>query len=152
MVIVGQAPNREQRLRWVGFWASRSGRFFARCAGLTLGELRRICFANVIRRFPGDQQKGDAFPIAEARAGAKRLRRRLRGRRVLMLGGNVARAFGLRAELMTWSDAGGFEAAVVPHPSGVNRWWNDPRNRAAARRFLRRCVGEHLERRRHGYR
>lgn len=27
--------------------------------------------------------------------------------------------------------------AVVPHPSGVNRWWNEPANVEAAGRFLR---------------
>lgn len=27
-------------------------------------------------------------------------------------------------------------AAVVPHPSGVNRWWNDPANRDRAREFF----------------
>lgn len=31
--------------------------------------------------------------------------------------------------------------AVVPHPSGINRWWNDPANVEAARSFLREALG-----------
>jgi hypothetical protein len=29
---------------------------------------------------------------------------------------------------------------VVPHPSGVNRWWNDAANEARARTFMERMV------------
>lgn len=29
---------------------------------------------------------------------------------------------------------------VLPHPSGVNRWWNDPANLEAARAFLLRAL------------
>lgn len=31
-------------------------------------------------------------------------------------------------------------AFIVPHPSGVNRWWNELANRAEARRFARRMA------------
>ncbi len=31
---------------------------------------------------------------------------------------------------------------VMPHPSGIVRWYNDPTNVARASRFLRRLVGE----------
>jgi hypothetical protein len=30
--------------------------------------------------------------------------------------------------------------AILPHPSGVNHWYNDPRNVARARRFLRSAL------------
>lgn len=29
---------------------------------------------------------------------------------------------------------------VIPHPSGVNRWWNDPKNRRAAWRFAEKMA------------
>lgn len=31
---------------------------------------------------------------------------------------------------------------VFPHPSGVNRWWNDPDNTRRAERYLRRLWEE----------
>lgn len=37
--------------------------------------------------------------------------------------------------------------AVFPHPSGVNRWWNEPENVASAAAFIRECM-EVAERRR----
>lgn len=67
----------------------------------------------------------------------------LRGRRVVLLGANVSRAFGvsfrkLSEVVLSWHPVGeGLAAAVVPHPSGLNRWWNDPDNRVRARLFLR---------------
>ncbi len=44
---------------------------------------------------------------------------------VLMLGRREARAFGMEI-LGPGQSYGGFTA--VPHPSGLNRWWNDPAN------------------------
>jgi uracil-DNA glycosylase len=53
--------------------------------------------------------------------------------RMILLGTRVARAFGMKPSWLRW--AGGI--AVVPHPSGRNRWWNHKKNRRAAKRFFK---------------
>jgi hypothetical protein len=105
--------------------------------------LARVECVNVLRAYPGPEgDKGDAFPLDEARRASARLYRRLKGRRVLVAGKRVAAAFGMRAEYLEWVDhEAGFEAVVIPHPSGVNRWWNEPKNRRRFRRFARDLVG-----------
>ena len=62
----------------------------------------------------------------------------IEGRHVVYLGRNVARAFGHpRAEFFaTLADARATTAWCMPHPSGANRWWNDPVHREEARAFL----------------
>ena len=64
---------------------------------------------------------------------------------VLFLGRKVAEAFGFdfrRLGYLWWD--GETECAVVPHPSGVNRWWNDWHNRTEASAFL--CKAERTRR------
>lgn len=78
----------------------------------------------------------------------------LRGRRVVLLGSNVAECFCLDRDEWepcswhNWEDRGSawtghkpgfplpFSWAVLPHPSGRNLWYNDPRNRGLAREFM----------------
>jgi len=69
------------------------------------------------------------------------------GRRTLLLGKNVTLAFGLHPPdlLLSWrSPILELEVAMLPHPSGRNTWWNEPTNRAAARRFLHTTFGVEL--------
>lgn len=93
---------------------------------------------NVLDRYPGSEgPKGDAFPISWARRRARRLYPRLRGRTVLLAGKRVATAFGIKSDYLRWEDhPEGFRVAVIPHPSGVNHWWNEPANRRRFRRFV----------------
>lgn len=79
----------------------------------------------------------------------------LRQRRVILLGTNVAECFGLKREAyeyLEWSaepyehcGVAGFRCsgsrlpfswAVLSHPSGRNRWYNEEANRLAAAEFL----------------
>ena len=58
-----------------------------------------------------------------------------------LCGLRVARAFGVRGRIAdlagkTAGEIGGCRLVVLPHPSGLNLWWNDPRNV----RRLRRCL------------
>jgi hypothetical protein len=101
--------------------------------------LARFERVNLLPAFPGKAGKGDRFPRAAARQAALALLPALQGRRAVLLGGRVAAAFGLpRAPLLVWQPLAGGEVAVAPHPSGINRWWNDPRNVRRAKRFWRR--------------
>lgn len=95
---------------------------------------------NVLRRWPGKSGKGDRFPMRQAKTNARRLALRFGGRRVILLGRSVAKAFGLTVGYLKWVNIG-FDVAVVPHPSGINRWWNGARNKAAARRFMEDAWG-----------
>lgn len=81
----------------------------------------------------------------------------LRGRRVILLGVNVAQCFGVehRSYLEWYEDPGekvpryglvGWNAgdrrppfawATLPHPSGRNRWYNEEANKEAAVAFLK---------------
>jgi hypothetical protein len=57
---------------------------------------------------------------------------------VLLLGTRVCAAFGLdRPEWLGWYATEAAPLALaVPHPSGLNRWWNDLDNRVNAERQL----------------
>jgi uracil-DNA glycosylase len=139
IVLVGQAPSRDTDGR--APFSGKSGQRLERLAGLGSGELQaRFALANVLQRWPGSAGKGDLFPMADARRAAPRLLRALAGRRVVAVGCAVAKALGVASALpdLTWRKFALLDAiAVVPHPSGVNRWWNEPGNRDAAAAFLR---------------
>lgn len=102
---------------------------------------------NLVEVPVGKNGKGDAFPMAKAAKLAKKLidSRRLNHRFVILLGHNVAKAIlGTRFQVLLWIPVvAGFNcvfmAAVVPHPSGINRWWNDRKNRRKAEKFLHGC-------------
>lgn len=147
-LLIGQAPgpnsDPEEPL------AGRCGARLADLCGLSekafLDHFERV---NLLRKFPGKAAKGDAFPVDLARKTAVDLLifGRL-NRTVVMLGGNVARAFGFPStglEFFRWNMIDGsplIRLAFCPHPSGVSLWWNDPKNAAAARRFWRRLARE----------
>ena len=61
---------------------------------------------------------------------------------VLMLGVRVCNAFGVRKPhwLLPYQLPSGRKGVAVPHPSGLNRWWNDPTNYRAAESMLRYLV------------
>ncbi len=122
-----------------------SGRRLAALLSLSEPRLRAAFeLVNLLPSWPGRAAKGDLFPLAEGRAAARRLEPRLRGRVAVLLGGNVAAAFRHRGPPLTWRWAGGSPCLRLPHPSGVNRWWNDARNTRAARRLLRRLLAVSL--------
>lgn len=148
-LIVGEAPS----MRTSRPFAGRSGERLADLAGVPLEQLRsRFRLVNLLAYWPGPSAsgKGSAFPLAEARSRAGETPLPPGS---LLCGRRVAQAFGLgRAPFLEWveGDARGgrtngagrptARVAVIPHPSGVCRWWNDPENVDAARRFLREAL------------
>lgn len=103
--------------------------------------LRRFDRRNLLPTYPGAGAGGDLFPAEEARTRAMQLLPSCSGRRVILLGSNVANAFrfGISAPFL-WVTSLTYVYATwtySPHPSGRNRWWNDLRNVDAARRFWR---------------
>jgi uracil-DNA glycosylase len=140
LIIVGQAPGRRGDPRQT--LKGKVGRRLARTFGVS-EEQYTLCteLHNVLECWPGKHGKGDRFPMAAAREAARNLKPTLEGNRVLLLGRAVAAAFGVRVGYLTWIHLGACLVAVLPHPSGINRWWNEPKNRRAAERFLRGLVG-----------
>lgn len=130
-MLIGQAPSRRAR-----DFQGKSGARLAALAGIPHDQLaRRFRVRNLLAQYPGRASgKGDNFPLAQARAAAKQVT--LRGS-VVLVGANVARAFGIRSKPFTWSRVGSARVAVIPHPSGLNLFWNRPVNVRRAARFLR---------------
>lgn len=149
VLLIGQAPSARGDPDRV-LIGPGSGERIRNLAGLTLREYaRRFERRNLLRSFPGKQGKGDAFPMAAARAAADRMLPDLRDRLVLLAGRKVAEAFGLqKLEWMEWRVVNvsieepeeTCEVSVIPHPSGVSTWWNYPENRERARVFLRQLL------------
>lgn len=160
VIFVGEAPSREgEKLPdRVGAFdpRTRSGKRLANLLGVESVPESFAC-VNVYDRWPGRTAKGDDFPAGLARKNADALMRSLPNSATLILvGRRVASAFGLvdptyfewRDEYVTTDGPQTHgtrrrrRLAVIPHPSAVNRWWNDPRNAAAAARFLGRIGKE----------
>lgn len=143
-MLVGQAPSRTSDPARPLSGEPLSTKLAALC-GLTVPEyLEAFDRRNLLPLWPGKNGKGDLFPIRAARAAAADMSVLLVDRDVVFLGRNVARAFGRPGlPFLAWhAGIGGppGRAACLPHPSGVNLWWNDERNRRAAARFLRRLL------------
>ena len=142
-VIIGQAPSQHSDPRRP-LLGGHSGAKLQELCGFNLRQyFEAFDRANLIKSWPGCAAggKGDAFPAPEAQAAAHAMLPALFGRRVVLLGRGVAEAFGLRAPPLEWTrlpcPGGWLEAAYLPHPSGINRWWNTKANTSAAADFLR---------------
>jgi uracil-DNA glycosylase len=137
-LLIGQAPSRitDGKLPFSG----RSGLFLARLLGIEHEQLSELFeLRNLIARWPGKDGKGDLFPLAVARLEADAVP--IAGRTVVLAGTQVATAFGVaKLDRLVWHRLRGAKIGIIPHPSGLNRWWNEPENRDAARRFLRSCL------------
>jgi len=95
--------------------------------------------ANLLKDWPGKQGKGDAFFLDAARKAAEKIR--LEDRTAVLLGRNAARAFDLaHLPWMTWAESRGGRVAVLPHPSGINLWYNSSKNSRKARKFMSELV------------
>lgn len=137
--IIGEAPSQNSDPARPFYGAS--GRTLAFWAGLNGGCIALSYAANlrnVLQRWPGvgnAGEKGSRFPMAKARRAASRMK--LEGV-VILAGRRVAKAFGLgELEYFRWTTHRGATVAIIPHPSGCNRFYNDQANRIRAAKFLR---------------
>lgn len=68
----------------------------------------------------------------EARRQSAGLLECLRGRTVLVAGRSTSNVLWLPAQTeLKWAEARGVKYCYLPHPSGLNRWYNDKVNRLA---------------------
>lgn len=112
-----------------------------------LADYRRT---NLNLMFPGKKGKGDAFDRVGGEAAAKQLMEDPTLERFVLLGSEVCKCFGVPYEhLMVWEfprPGRILSFFCLPHPSGINLWYNDPKNRDQASRNLRKFVyGEKTE-------
>ena len=148
-IIVGQQPSGndpDEPLSTANpIW---SGARLARMANLPGDDFERHFRRVNINYNPEDKFRVNAF----TRARAQDLWSVFRANdRVILLGSAVEKCFaGLLPEMHPMIEGqgsqftfglaySGFRVAVVPHPSGLNRWYNDPSNIIAVGQFLRRC-------------
>ena len=140
----GRSPLRYHSDRYA--LTGRSGERVAELAGLGFPtEYARVFARSNVVELPSGWSDPD-----EVRDGLFRLApMMLRAPRTILLGRRVAAAFGLLdLELLEWkqwqvrSDRPMVapEISRLPHPSGRNRWWNDPTNVRLAETFLRDTV------------
>jgi len=166
ILLVGEAPNargikRGLETALAGKAAGVVGSAALVKYPLLLEFARRTRHVNLLREWPGSKQRGSAFPMDHAELMAARLVSMLqRGyawdrtdrviqahpTMILLAGHRVGRAFGYMQDdyFAARDPIDDVEAQVfvVPHPSGLNRYWADPRNRIRARAFLEGLVRE----------
>ena len=145
LVLLGQAPGSGDDTDPL---MGAVGRRVAHLAGLKFPYEYRATFTllNLLDHYPGKAgKKGDLFPLDEARKRVVELAPELENGVVIALGRHSLRAFGL--EDLSWFEAGVVDVAGVkvllhafPHPSGVNKWFNDQDNRAWFGRELRDII------------
>lgn len=154
-LLVGEAPgpNGSPDLPLDGRPAAR----LLECMGFSRGELEGIDVGVKLRSYfevrnlldrPMERPEGSRgtdWPAEEAAAAARALAVLVeREQRVVLLGKRVAAAFGFPG-VGYWSTAHGDgmpPMAVIPHPSGIVRLWNDPVNRVRAGYVLWRALGK----------
>ena len=151
-LLVGQAPgpSSDPDHPLAPLPRSSAGGRLAELTGLTPAEyMRTFDRTNLLHTFPGrgSRQRGDKLPTRDARIAAAAMKPLLGGRHVILVGRNVAEAFGYPAQLLDFhqwfQDPKGFQVAVVPHTSGRNQWYKKEENLAAAREFWREVVRLH---------
>ncbi|GIV84164.1 MAG: uracil-DNA glycosylase [Candidatus Roseilinea sp.] len=142
MMLVGQAPAAASRSRGKPF-SGQAGRVLFRWlaqAGFSEEAFRNRCYFTAITKcYPGPARgQGDRVPTARERALCRPFLQRelalVRPRLILTVGRLATAHFLGDAIPLTEVIGRSFERdgriiLPLPHPSGVSRWTNDPRNR-----------------------
>lgn len=79
------------------------------------------------------------WSVVDARAAAGKLAEEIGDGKVILLGAKVCAAFRLDFEPFTVVRG---KAAILPHPSGLSRAWNDPAAFERARATVRELIGD----------
>jgi len=139
VLLIGMAPGHGDPTKPL---EGRIGKRLAQLANLTEQEyLDRTLRCNLVQK---DVPRGK-WPMSLASAEAIKIREeRWKGcQKVILLGKLVAEAFWPKLKpdfLSAWEYGRGVWIWVFPHPSGLNRWWNDPANLNKAQRVLRNIL------------
>lgn len=136
-LLVGQAPG-QHIVDPDTALGGRSGARLASLCGLSIEDfLERFERVNLVDYFPGKAGKGDAFPLDIGMRKADEIMAdpANSGRHIVVMGGAAMMLFRLTGPSLTFAPHAGALYAWCPHPSGVNRWWNDSDNKIRARKF-----------------
>lgn len=138
-LFVGEAPSRSTERFGGHALTGETGRRLAEWSGLSAAAFRAAADCrNVYPTLPSRWVHVRAAELARVLWNAPETQR---APLVVLLGSRVARAFGfVHAVHFEVYQTGGPAVAVMPHPSGLNRFWNDPANVALAEAFLRRVL------------
>lgn len=142
-LIIGEAPgkNGDPTTPIEG----RIGRRLAECAGIPFDEfLTTFDRRNLLDVQPQDSGKGADFNVRAAARVARELEKQFTpGQTVLILGKRAASAFRITdVAYFQPLTINGAKVYIMPHPSGVNTWWNLLENELQAIRFMHRIVKE----------
>lgn len=98
---------------------------------------------NILPEWAGAKRCNDRFPVFVARTNAFRMASSFSKCRVLIIGIGIARLFGIYDKPLHWKTytciSGRYRAAILPHLSTANRWWNNQENRLSAKQFMQRA-------------
>ena len=142
LIILGEAPGNYARpLVLYPYPPNCTGHRLMKLMGMTRFEYLHTDRRNLFPAYPGKSGKGAAFPYSQAKMLARQIEPSLAGYNVLFVGKRVAAAFGFGHNNPTFRKPlqwhpWVYRYAVLPHPSGINRWWNDPDNKAMGEAFL----------------
>ncbi len=141
LLIMGEAHGDVADKYWIDHYALFP--YPVRSAGYRLQHLMRLSRLeyvslsrrNLLRYYPGSSGQGTAFPIKDAINAARDVIKSdvLWDKNVLFVGKRLAGVFGLGKEpILEWmptpilpDGTPAFRFAIVPHTSGINRWWNE---------------------------
>lgn len=135
-LLIGEAPSKNEVTERP--LEGRIGKRLAACCNLTLEDfLRYFDRVNLLHVRQDSKEKGFEFDAKAAAAEACRLRKEWpSGRTVILLGRRVAEAFGVPQTPYFERRIHDHDFYVVPHPSGLNRWYNDPTNMINMNEFM----------------
>lgn len=137
VILLGQAPSA----------TSDPGEAFSGKSGARLAELCGLTHADFLKAFTR-RNVADAYAGKQARGNGDRVFNRAlpddfpapgAGKLFIAVGAVAAQALGVKEAARHFQFYFINERIIVtvPHPSGVNRWWNEPTNVVKARKFWR---------------
>lgn len=137
LLIIGEAPNATNDCTHP--CEGRVGRRLAELFGTAYEQyVRETDRINIVVRSPGRSNwQGMAFPRRLMPRRLRMLCLMMTERHSLILGKRAATVLGLDSlDYFRWHPTLGGWVAIIPHPSGRNRWWNSLINRRCAVRFM----------------
>jgi hypothetical protein len=139
VIFVGQSPSEDSDPN--NPLMGRTGEKIADMLGVDLSNFAKFTRVNLNPCFSGKSGKGDAFDqvvgemIAHTLLGCHFTR-------YVLLGSNVARCFALPWDGLVRYERGDKSFLLLPHPSGINQWYNSQANRSDAAKYIKRFVYE----------
>ena len=138
IIFVGQAPGRsgnpDEPL------SGTVGRKLSDMLGVSYSDFMRFSRENLNYEFSSKSGKGDRFDATVGKFKAEQIEKVELD--IVVLGEKVARCFRLGWCPLGYIRFGACRFLMLPHPSGINRWYNSARNRTAARRSFKRFINE----------